>query len=128
MVSSIGLLLVRLAAGGLMAYYHGWNKLSTFSATVEEFPDPLGIGSKWSLVGAVGAEFFCAILIVLGLMTRWVSFGIVFTMAIAAVLVHQMILADIELALIYLLISLALMFTGAGRLSLDALIYHGGGK
>ena len=119
--ASLGLLIVRVAAGGMMAAAHGWGKLATFGATAAKVPDPLGIGRTWSLAGAVGAELFCAILVVLGLATRFAAAPVVFTMAVAAFLVH----ADDpwnkkEFALVYLFLFLVFVFTGAGSYSFDA--------
>lgn len=123
---SLGLLLVRVAAGGMMALGHGWGKLTSFGEKAATFPDPLRIGPTWSMAGAVGAEFFCALLVALGLGTRLAAVPVAFTMAVAAVLVH----ADDpwrrkELALVYLLLFLGFVFSGAGSYSMDAKL---GGK
>jgi putative oxidoreductase len=106
-----------------MAFYHGWGKLSGYADQVKDFPDPLGIGGQYSLIGTIGAEFVCAIMILIGLMTRWASIGLLFTMGVAAFIFHKSVVADIELPLIYFLSALCLIFTGAGKLSVDALIY-----
>src|SRR5688572_28454256 len=41
----LGLLIGRVTFGALMAYGHGWGKLSTFSET-DKFYDPFGLGEK----------------------------------------------------------------------------------
>ncbi len=128
MPSSVGLLMIRIAAGGVLVYYHGWAKISSYSKLVEDFQDPLGLGSQWSLIAAIAAEVGCSILLILGLMTRWASAGVVFTMAVISFLVHKATISEIELPMIYLLMALALIFLGAGRISLDAAIYRGSGK
>lgn len=97
--------------------------MSGYAEQVKDFPDPLGIGGQYSLIGTIGAEFVCAILILFGLMTRWASFALVFTMGVAAFIFHKSVVADIELPLIYFLSGLCLILTGAGKLSLDALVY-----
>ena len=43
---ALGLLLLRLGAGGLLLYGHGWAKLMHYSERAAHFPDPLGIGSR----------------------------------------------------------------------------------
>lgn len=119
--TSFGLLLLRLAAGGSMIVFHGWDKLLGFSEMKDSFPDPLGIGTSLSLGAAVGAEVGCAALLVLGLATRVAALPLAFTMGVAAFVVHaDDPWAKKELALVYLAMSLALVFTGAGRLSIDA--------
>ncbi|HET6572215.1 MAG TPA: DoxX family protein, partial [Fimbriiglobus sp.] len=81
-----------------------------------------------SLVGVTVAEFGCALLVVLGLATRLAAAVVVFSMAVAAFVVHANdpwtmgAGASKEPALLYLVPFLALVFTGAGRLSLDGLI------
>lgn len=117
--TSVGLLLLRLAVGGLMAT-HGYDKLTRFSEMSSQFPALLPIGSAANLGLAVFAEFFCALLLVLGLFTRAAAAPVAFTMIMAAFVVHGADpLAKKELALLYLGGSLALLFTGAGRLSVD---------
>jgi len=119
--SSFGLLILRVAAGVSMAAAHGWGKLTSFADLAPKFPDPLGIGKTFSLGGAVGAEFFCAILVALGLGTRWASVPLVFTMGVATFMIHA---GDPygkkEMAILYLVIFALFVFTGAGRYSLDA--------
>jgi len=116
--NDLGLLFLRLTAGGLMLT-HGYPKLMSWSSLVDSFPDPLGIGSTLSLAGTVGAEFFCALFILLGIGTRLASVPAFFTMLVAAFIVHG---ADPfqkkELALIYAGMYIALFFLGGGAYSL----------
>jgi putative oxidoreductase len=121
--SSAGLLLIRATLGAMMAAGHGWGKLSGFAAGSAAFPDPLGIGHAASMAGAVGAEFFCSILVVLGLGTRLAVLPLVFTMAIAAFVINGgQPWGEIEFPLLYLVPFAALALTGAGSYSLDALL------
>ena len=123
--SSAGLLLLRATLGSMMAAGHGWGKLSGFAAGSASFPDPLGIGHAASMAGAVGAEFFCSILVVLGLGTRLAVLPLVFTMAIAAFVINGgQPWGEIEFPLLYLVPFAALAFTGAGAYSLDALLWR----
>lgn len=117
--TSIGLLLLRLGAGGTMAV-HGIQKLAKFGELKGGFPDPLGIGHLPSLVSAIGTELGCSVLVIVGLATRLAAIPVVFTMAVAAFLVHgDDPWAKKELAVLYGLVFLALVFTGAGRYSVD---------
>lgn len=116
----VGLLFHRLAFGGIMLISHGWGKLSTFEQNFETFPDPLGLGSGLSLTLVVGAEFFCAAAIVLGLATRLAAIPLMVTMSVAAFVIHA---ADPwmkqEFPLLFLAAFTTLLFTGPGRFSID---------
>lgn len=142
---NFGLFFFRVLLGLLMLVGHGAPKIGTaFSAIGAEgplqFPDPLGIGAWFSLLGAIGAEFFCAVLIIVGLLTRVAAVPLVFTMLVGAFLVHAgdplfpQFLSGIEgapaeyatlltpfkeYALLYALGFGLLIFTGPGLFSLD---------
>jgi putative oxidoreductase len=85
---SFSLLVLRLATGGLMIP-HGFDKLIHFVAQSKDFPDPLGVGSVVSLSLVIFAEFFCAALLIAGLMTRLVVIPLVVTMAVAVFITHH---------------------------------------
>lgn len=116
----LGLLLLRIGAGGLMLT-HGTPKLiKLFGGEEIAFADPFGLGMGVTLALAVFAEFICSILLIVGLGTRLAAIPLMITMAVAAFLVHA---ADPfqrkELAIIYLLVFTVLLITGAGKHSLD---------
>lgn len=119
-----GLLLLRLGIGLLMAFSHGLGKVQKFLAGGPyQWADPIGLGPGVSLFLAGGAEFFCALAIAVGLATRLAALPLAFTMAVAAFVVHaQDPFAKKEFALLFLIPTLALVLTGPGRFSLDALI------
>jgi putative oxidoreductase len=122
-LADFGLLILRLAAGLTMASQHGIGKLQNLINGNIQFADPLGIGVTTSLFLAGMAEFFCAIAVSLGILTRLMSLPVAFTMFVAAFIVHANDLFERkELAILYLVIFLTLMLTGAGRYSLDAKI------
>ena len=115
-----GLLVFRLGVGALMLFGHGWGKLAGVSEKSATFADPLGVGPAVSLSLVVFAEFFCSALIGLGLFTRLAAISLAINMAVAGFVIH----ADDpwgrkELAVIYLLCYLTLLFTGPGKMSLD---------
>jgi len=119
----IGLLFLRISAAGMLLCSHGWGKLMSFGEKYTMFPDPLGLGSPVSMALAVGAEFFCAIAVILGFATRFTAVPVIVTMLVAAFVVH----ADDpwqkkEFALLYLLPFLTLVLTGAGKFSVDAVL------
>lgn len=116
-----GLLLLRLAAGGLMAGAHGWPKLAGWAEKAERFSDPLGVGSTTSLALAIFAELFCAIAVMVGAATRVAAVPVVFTMLVAALVVHaDDPFARKEFTLVYALPFLTLALTGPGAYSVDA--------
>ena len=121
--ASFGLLLLRLGAGGMMIAGHGWGKLLSFQARSAQWPDPLGIGHAPSMAGTVGAEVVCAALVMIGFATRIAALPLVFTMAVAGFVINAgEPWGEKELAAIYLVPFLALVFTGPGAYSLDAKI------
>jgi putative oxidoreductase len=118
--SDIGLLLLRVYAGGTMLVMHGWGKLLSFPEKSGSFPDPFGVGAPVSLGLAVFAEVLCAALVVAGAFTRYAALPLVVTMAVAGFLIHG---GDPwvkkELAFTYLAVFACLMGTGPGALSVD---------
>ncbi|MBI5495457.1 MAG: DoxX family protein [Deltaproteobacteria bacterium] len=123
MARDVGLLLLRLTAGGIMVFVHGWGKLAGFADKSASFPDPLGVGSAASLALAVFAEVFCALGLVTGTLTRLAVVPLVVTMLVAAGMVHAGDpWAKKELALVYLTLFATLGLTGPGRFSVDHLV------
>jgi putative oxidoreductase len=119
---SIALLVQRVAFGSMMAT-HGWSKLINFAERADSFSDPLKIGSAYSLGLVVFAEFFCAILVVFGLATRFAAIPVVITMAMAAFYIHAGDpVGERELSLLYMAAFLVLVILGAGNVSLDKAI------
>ena len=118
--TNIALLLLRLAAGGMMLT-HGIGKFDMLmSGNSAQFADPLGMGAGTSLVLTVFAEVLCAILVILGLTTRLASFALFFTMMVAALVIHGPdSFGDKEMALLYAAIFVVPMLAGAGRFSID---------
>lgn len=121
----LGLLFIRLMAGGLMLSAHGWGKLANFSVYAAQFPDPIGLGSTVALSMAIFAEVFCACLIVSGFVTRLAAAPLVITMFVAVFIVHG---ADPfskkELALMYGTCFFTILLAGPGRFSLDYVVYY----
>lgn len=119
---SFALLLLRLTMGGLIIP-HGFNKLIKFMTVVKDFPDPFHIGSTASLALVIFAEFFCAVLLIAGLMTRLVVIPLIVTMAVALFMVHHSdIFGEGEHAALYLAGYLVLLFTGPGKVSMDRML------
>lgn len=135
--TDIAALLLRLAAG-LIFLPHGWAKVfgeggpAAFAADLPSFGLPAFLGYV-----AAYAELFGAALLIVGFLTRLDAFLLACTMAGAIYAVRLpdtiaetqpgairafAILRGMELELSLFAICLALMLTGAGRVSIDALL------
>lgn len=113
------LLGVRLAVS-IMIMTHGWSKIANFSENLNVFPDPIGLGSAVSLQLSIFAEFFCALLVALGFMTRFALIPLIINMAVVVLVVHGADPFGVkELPLIFLLNFLALLLMGPGKYSMD---------
>lgn len=141
-IHSTGLAILRLGIGGYMLT-HGWGKLQMLIAgEFDAVGDPIGIGGGATLGLLVFAEFGCALLVIVGLLTRLAAVPLVIAMAVAALVAHagdpwtadqaaQLFMAgetdfpaSRQPAMMFLLVFLALVFTGPGRFAIDALIHR----
>lgn len=112
---------------------HGVEKLFTFGAMAQRFPDPLHIGAVPSLMFATLADGICTLLIIVGLATRLASAIMFINLFAAWTLVHHFALLGKgndhgELVVLYLGACLMMFFGGAGKYSVDALIDRPGAK
>lgn len=120
--TSLGLLILRVGFAGTTLIRHGVPKLLDFSNKLYSFPDPIGLGSPISLSLTVFAEFLCAILVIIGIFTRFAVAPLVFAMAVAFFVVHVADpFAKKELTFLYLLGFSTIMAAGPGKFSADAL-------
>ena len=117
---SVWLLIARIAVSGFMLT-HGYPKLMRLlDGKAEGFPDPLGVGSLISLLLAVASEVIGSVLIMLGFLTRFAAFSLIFTMAIAAFVVHAGDpFSRMEMSLLYLLLYITLFVYGPGKYAID---------
>lgn len=120
-----GILIIRLMLGGLMLF-HGIEKLKMGIAGIELMLDNLALPAFLSYGVYIG-EIIVPILLILGIRTRMAALILAFNMIIALVLAHSNDVFSvsqhggwaIELQALYLLGSIALYFTGGGKLSLS---------
>ncbi len=121
----VGLLLLRLAVGGLMLF-HGIDKLIHGIAPYKDLLMKKGLPALLAYGIPLG-EVVAPILIVVGLWTRVSSLLIVFTMLMSVYLafgmeaftLNQFGGLTIELNLLYLFGALCLFFTGPGTISVS---------
>lgn len=119
---TFALFILRLSLGGLMLP-HGFDKLMKFAAMADKFPDPFHVGSTISLSMCIFAEFFCAVFVLVGLMTKLATIPLIISTGVAIYFSHHgRIFGDGEHAALFFAGYLALLFTGPGKISMDRLI------
>jgi len=108
---------------GILILKHGYDKLSHFGDLQNKFMNFMGMGRTVSLVLDIFAEFFCAILLIMGLFTRLACIPLIIAMSVALFKVHN---ADFfgkgQVDTLYLLGFLAILLAGPGRASVDNMI------
>ena len=119
--ASLGLLILRLGAGGLLLFGHGWGKLLHYGEYAARFPNPIGLGPELSFALVVFAEVACSALVMVGMLTRLAIVPLLIFFTVAAFIQHA---ADPwarkELAILFGAVFLGLLLTGPGRWSVDA--------
>ena len=116
------LILVLRVFFGVLFFMHGLDKLTNFNQLSETYPSVLGFGSYMTLMVSIFAEFACSMFLIAGLMVRITVIPMITAMAVAFFDVHDGMMPEGELALIYLVLFLILYVTGPGRYSVDYLI------
>ncbi len=130
-LASWGHLILRVSVGLMIFYIHGWHKLEGGFAYLQH-------GTPWKLVeevagmhfpapvpsafAATAVQFICAPLLAVGLLTRLNAIVLTATLSIA---ILQNVLAgrDPQLAVLYVLVVVSMIFLGGGRFSLDAKLF-----
>ena len=121
---NIALLFLRIAIGIFMLT-HGTGKLiALLSGGPIQFADPIGIGPAASLALAVFAEFVCSLFLIFGVATRFAAIPLIITMLVAGFIIHAEDLFHVkEMAFLYLSTFITIAIAGAGKFSVDNLIY-----
>ncbi len=119
----LGLLVLRFGAGLSLFLKHGVEKLTGYSTMVQHFPDPLHVGAHFGLAFALLSDGICSLLVLLGLVTRPAAAVILTNLLTAFFFVHHAAFfkeGHVELVAVYITVFAAILFTGPGRLSIDA--------
>jgi len=135
-MATLGHLILRAGIGVMIFYIHGLHKLEGGLAYLQH-------GTPWTLLKEVAEmhvpapvasafvatflQFVCSPLLALGLFTRLNAALLTGTLSVA---ILQNLLAgrDPQLAILYVLVLLSLIFLGGGRFSLDAVVSRRGGR
>jgi len=119
----LALVLLRVVLGAVMIG-HGWHKVNGHLHEFAGFVSSMGVPG-WLGYVAGFTEFGGGILLILGLLTRIVAFGLVIDMSVAIAKVHWkhgfMGQGGYEFPLALWTIACALIFLGAGPISIDAI-------
>jgi putative oxidoreductase len=126
--SDLALLLLRIGTGFLLIANHGYSKLiGAYGYVINKQPwrfvDGVAeLGFPFPTFFAVGAaliESIGALLVIIGLFTRYAAALIMVVMSVA---IYRHLSSDFryELAAMYLLVGFTLVCIGAGRYSVDA--------
>jgi uncharacterized membrane protein YphA (DoxX/SURF4 family) len=125
---TFGHLFLRVSAGAMIFYIHGLHKLEGWIAYLQN-------GTPWELFKEVQAmhfpapypsailatliQFICSIFITVGLFTR-INAVLLLGALSGAILQNVLAGRSPQLALLYIIIVIAIVFLGGGKFSLDA--------
>ena len=119
---NLGMLVMRVVLG-LILVSHGYTKLSKFPVLKDKFMNFLQLGSTTSLILIIFAEFFCGILIILGMFTRFAAIPIIIGMAVVFFIASNAhLFAEGERGGMYLAAAIALLLVGPGKISVDGMM------
>lgn len=107
---------------GVLFFIHGLDKMVNFNELSLTFPSVLGLGSYMTLMISIFCEFCCSLFLISGFLVRIMLVPMMVSMAVAFIDVHDAMLPEGELALIYLIVFTILLVTGPGKYSLDYLV------
>lgn len=116
------LLLAARVFFGVLFFIHGIDKMIHFNTLSETYPSVMGLGSYTTLMVSIFCEFCCSLFLISGLLVRVMMVPMIVAMAVAFFDVHDAMMPEGELSLIYLIVFIILYVTGPGRYSVDYLI------
>ena len=125
-----GILLLRVSSGILLLMNHGWDKINAgpdkWTGLGRTGLMPLGIESFHTFFGFMAAfsESICAILVIIGLLTRPAAALITITMLVGTNFHISSGRGNPEMALLYGIIFLSIGLLNPGKYSLDQLIFN----
>lgn len=124
-VRDAALLIVRIVIA-LLLITHGFPKLQMLLANEPvQFVSIFGMTEHISLSIAIFAEFFCAMLVMIGFATRIATIPIIAMLLVIILHIHSDDpLTKKELPILYLVSYSFILLMGAGKYSIDYLVYR----
>lgn len=116
------LILVVRVFFGVLFFTHGLDKMMNFNHILNNYPSILGLGSYMTLMITIFCEFACSLFLISGLLVRIMTVPMIISMGVAFFDVHDAMMPEGELALIYFVMFILLFLVGPGRYSIDYLI------
>ena len=116
------LILIMRVIFGVLFFTHGLDKMMNFNELVQNYPSIIGLGSYMTLMVTIFCEFCCSLFLISGLLVRIMTIPMIISMGVAFFDVHDAMMPEGELALIYFIMFIVLFVTGPGRFSIDYLI------
>ena len=116
------LILILRVVFGVLFLLHGVDKMANFQTLSENYPSVMGLGSYMTLMITIFCEFCCSLFLISGLLVRLMVLPMIMAMAVAFFDVHDAMMPEGELSLIYLIVFIILYLVGPGRFSVDYLI------
>lgn len=107
---------------GVLFFLHGLDKMTNFNDLSLDYPSVMGLGSYTTLMLSIFTEFCCSLFLIAGLITRLITIPMIIAMGVAFFDIHDAMMPEGELALIYFITFIILFFVGPGRYSVDFLI------
>lgn len=116
------LILVLRVVFGVLFFIHGLDKMLNFNTLVNGYPSVLGFGSYMTLMVSIFCEFCCSLFLIAGLLQRLLTIPMIVAMGVAFFDIHDAMMPEGELALIYFIVFIVLFLVGPGRYSVDFII------
>lgn len=107
---------------GVLFFTHGLDKMMNFNSIVDNYPNVLGFGSYMTLMVSIICEFGCSLFLISGLLVRLMTIPMIISMGVAFFDIHDAMMPEGELSLIYFIMFILLFLIGPGRYSIDYLI------
>lgn len=107
---------------GVLFFMHGLDKIMNFNELSLNYPNVMGLGSYTTLMVTIFCEFCCSLFLIAGLITRIVTIPMIVAMGVAFFDIHDAMMPEGELSLIYMVTFLVIFIIGPGRYSVDYLL------